>query len=481
MIAARMFDGVDYRRKYAMLGESMKPALEKSSTASPRRFTTWRMLADTVTVGGWTSVAKIAGAVKLILAARLFGAGDAMDAYLIAFLLPSFFIDMFAGTLDSALIPTLIEVREKRGKEPAEELYRSTLAAAGAGLLVAAAMVAGVSALLLPLVASSFSPAKLAYTQQLLLLMIAVVPLSGLASTWRAVLNSEHQFAYSAAVPAVTPLVSIFALLAAGKQYGVLALAVATLAGGTLEAILAGAGVQRLGYRVVPRWAGISPALRQVATQYAPLVAITLVMTGSALVDQSVAARLGSGSVAALSYGTRLLGVLVVIGPTAMGTAVLPHISAAAVQAEPAALRRTFRSYGFFVLSVILPVTVVFIYFSEPIIRILFQKGAFDVAATQLVSTVQRAALLQLPIAVLLALEIRLSSARKANRLLYRVAALSLLLTIVLDVLFMRWWGVVGIALAGFCTRLVSSLYLSCKFANPSAAFTGITANDRVS
>jgi len=459
----------------------MNPALEKSGTASPRRFTTWRMLADTVTVGGWTSAAKLAGAVKLILAARLFGAGDAMDAYLIAFLLPSFFIDMFAGPLDSALIPTLIEVREKRGKEAAEQLYRTTLAAAGAGLLLAAGVVAAASALLLPLVASSFPAAKLAYTQRLLLLMIAVVPLSGLACTWRAVLNSEHHFAYSAAVPAITPLVSIFALATAGRQYSVLALAVATLTGGTLEAILAGAGVKRLGYAIVPRWSGISPALRQVAGQYAPLVAITLVMTGSALVDQSLAARLGSGSVAALSYGTRLLGVLVVIGPTAMGTAVLPHISAIAVQGQPATLRRALRSYGLFVLAVILPVTVGFIYFSEPIIRSLFQKGAFDAATTHLVSTVQRAALLQLPIAVLLALEIRLSSARKANRLLYRVAALSLLLTVVLDLLFMRWWGVVGIALAGFGTRLVSSLYLSCKFSSESAASTGITANDRVS
>jgi len=475
-----MFGGVDYRRKYATLGEPMKPAVEKID-APQRRFTSWRMLADTVTVGGWTSVAKLAGAVKLILAARLFGAGDAMDAYLIAFLLPSFFIDMLASPLDSALIPTLIELREKHGKEAAEQLYRSTLAAAGAGLLLAAGVVAAASALLLPLVASSFPPDKLAHTRALLLLMIAVVPLSGLSSTWRAVLNSEHQFGYSAAVPAITPLVSICALLTAGKQYGVVALAAGTLIGGTLEAILAGVCVKRMGYPIIPRWAGASPALRQVAAQYGPLVAITLVMTGSALVDQSLAARLGSGSVAALSYGTRLLGVLVVIGPTAMGTAVLPHISATAVLAEPAALRKTLTRYGVFVLAVILPVTAGFIYFSEPIIRVLFQKGAFDAAATHLVSTVQKAALLQLPIAVLLALEIRVSSARKANRLLYRVAGLSLLLTIVLDVLFMRWWGVVGIALAGFGTRLVSSLYLSCKFSSGGAAFTSAARNDRVS
>lgn len=439
------------------------------------------MLADTVTVGGWTSVSKLAGAIKLILAARLFGASDAMDAYLIAFLLPSFFIDMFAGPLDSALIPTLIEVRERSGKEAAEKLYRSTLAVAGAGLFLAASVVAAGSALVLPVVASSFPPDKLAYTHRLLLLMIAIVPLSGLSCTWRAVLNSEHRFAYSAAVPAITPLSSIVALLVAGREYGVLALAVATLCGGTLEAILACVGVRYMGYPIVPRWTGISPALRQVAAQYVPLVAITLVMTGSVLVDQSMAARLGSGSVAALSYGTRLLGVLVVIGPTAMGTAVLPHISAAAVQAEPATLRRALRHYGLFVFAVILPLTAGFIYFSEPIIRILFQKGAFDAAATHLVSTVQKAALLQLPVAVLLSLEIRMSSARKANRLLYRVAALSLLLTIVLDVLFMRWWGVVGIALAGFGTRLVSSLYLSCKFSSAGSASSSALANDRVS
>jgi putative peptidoglycan lipid II flippase len=388
---------------------------------------------------------------------------------------------MFASPLDSALIPTLIEVREKRGKEAAEQLYRTTLAAAGAGLFVAAAAVAAWSAMLLPLVASSFPPSKLAYTRELLLLMMAVVPLSGLSSTWRAVLNSEHQFAYSAAVPAITPVVSILALLLGGKQYGVMALAAGTVTGGTLEAILACIGVQRIGYPILPRWSGISPALRQVAAQYAPLVAVTLVMTGSALVDQSLAARLGSGKVAALSYGTRLLGVLVVIGPTAMGTAVLPHISAAAVLADPGALRRALTRYSLLVLAVVLPVTIGFIYFSEPIIRILFQKGAFDAAATHLVTTVQRAALLQLPVAVLLALEIRVSSARKANHLLYRVAALSLVLTIVLDVMFMRWWGVVGIALAGFGTRLVSSLYLSCKFSGMRAADTGVTVPDRVS
>src|SRR5260370_37337143 len=104
------------------------------SASLSRRFTSWRMLADTATVGGWTSLAKVAGAVKVILAARLFGTGDAMDAYLIAFLLPSFFIEMLSSPLDSALIPTLIEVPENKGRTAAESLSLSVHSPACIGI-----------------------------------------------------------------------------------------------------------------------------------------------------------------------------------------------------------------------------------------------------------------------------------------------------------------------------------------------------------
>ena len=463
-----------------MLGQSMKLSPREDREVQPRRSTSWRMIADTVTVGGWTSAVKVAGAFKVILAARMFGAGDAMDAFLIAFLLPSFFIDMLAGPLDAALIPTLIELRGKGEKTAAESLCQSVLGAVGVSFSLAAMASIATSGWFLPLLASSFTPAKLASTQWLLLIMIAVVPLTGLSATWRAVLNSEHRFAYSAAVPLLTPVLSIVAILVAGKQYGVTALAVGTLAGSTLEAIAAGVGAKLAGYAVIiPRIAGVTNALRQVAEQYAPLVAVTLVMTGSAIVDQGMAARLGSGTVAALSYGTRLLGVLIVVGPTAMATAVLPHLSKRALE-QPAAVRKTLRTYCLLVFAVILPVTAVLMYLSEPIIRLLFQNGVFSEEATHLVSNVQRASILQLPLAVLLALEIRLTSALKKNALLYQVAGLSLVLTFAFDLLFMRWWGVVGIALAGVAIRLVSTLYLSCKIAILQPSSPGIPSDDRV-
>lgn len=456
-----------------MLGHSMNASSRAAQTAAARPFTSWRMLADTITVGGWTSAVKVAGALKVIIAARMFGAGDAMDAFLVAFLLPSFFIDMLAGPLDAALIPTLIEVRVEGRKNAAEELCQQVLGAVTAAFTVAAVVSISTSRWFLPLLASSFDPAKLVSTQWLLLIMIAVVPLTGISVTWRAILNSEYQFAYAAAVPLLTPLLSIAAMLGAGKQYGVTALAVGTLAGGAAEVVAAALGARRAGYALAPKFGQMTDAMRQVAGQYAPLVAVTLVMTGSIIIDQGLAARLGAGSVAALSYGTRLVGVLIVVGPTAMATAVLPHISQRVLQ-QPAAVRKTLGTYTLLVFAMILPVTAGLIYFSEPIIRVLFQNGTFTAAATQLVSDVQKASLLQLPLAVLLALEIRLTSALKNNRVLYEVAVLSLVLTLGFDLLFMRWWGVVGIALAGAAIRLVSTLYLSCKIAIGQSLSAGI-------
>src|SRR5882762_439872 len=111
---------------------------EYSRETPQTRSTSWRMLADTATVGGWTTAVKLAGAIKVILAARLFGAGDAMDAFLIAFLLPAFFMDMLAGPLDSALIPTLIGLRQNQARAAVEALYVNVLAAAGVAFLVAA-------------------------------------------------------------------------------------------------------------------------------------------------------------------------------------------------------------------------------------------------------------------------------------------------------------------------------------------------------
>jgi putative peptidoglycan lipid II flippase len=419
-----------------------------------------RVLLQMVTVGTYTALVKGAGAFKIILTARAFGMSDGLDAYLIAFLLPSFVSDTLGGALSSALVPTFIEVREGQGKEAAWRLYRGVLmAAVGLLTLVGLVLVLLGPSVFWPL-ASRFDAPKLALTFSLFRLMSPIVPLSALNIVWCSILNTDGRFAFPAAVPAVTPIMAILFLLRFGHDWGVYSLAAGTLAGGVTEVILLGAGMLWLGFPILPRWEGRTPALNRVLVQYGPVIAGVLLLGGVPLIDQSIAAMLASGSVAALNYGTRLTSVLLAIGPSAVATAILPHFSKLTVSADPHQVRHSLRSYAAIILSVTLPAIGLLIFSSGPLIRIFFERGEFTGAATGLVAAVQRYSLLIIPPAMVTALVLRLISSLKANHLLVRAGALSIGLNLALDLILTRWMGVAGIGLAAAIAQFVTLIYL---------------------
>jgi putative peptidoglycan lipid II flippase len=224
-----------------------------------------------------------------------------------------------------------------------------------------------------------------------------------------------------------------------------------------LECLLLALAVRRMGYPILPIWRDrMSPRLESLRRQYLPLAASAIISSACVIVDQSVAGRLGPGRVSALVYGNSLVAVLLAVVASAAGTAVLPVFSRLAAARDWRRLRRSVLQYGGAVSLVIAPLTVVLVLCSGLIVRALYQHGAFQAPAAQLVTQIQRFALLQAPFAMLLAIATRLTSALSANRLLVSMGAAALVADIVLDVVFSRWMGVAGIALATPCVQCVS-------------------------
>jgi putative peptidoglycan lipid II flippase len=444
--------------------------------ASPPRGVSGRVLFQMATVGVCTGVVKIAGAAKLILVARAFGMSDGLDAYLIAFLLPSFVADTLSGSLGPALVPTFIDVREKQGGASAVRLYSSVLGGAVGWLTLVSLIFAAIAPWALRPLASSFDAAKLSLTVSLFLVMLPTAPLSALAMTWRAILNAEDRFVVAASAGLITPLISIAFLLRFGQAWGAYSLAAGTLAGGFLEMATLAAAIAQVGYPVWPRWSGRSGEVDQVLRQYAPLVAGTLLLGGAPLIDQAIAAMLGSGSVAALQYGTRLTAVLVAIGPTAVGTAILPHFSRLTAADESRAARRSLRGYATVILALTLPVVALLVFFSPQLIRVFFERGQFTGADTGLVAMVQRYSVLSIPVSMVLALVLRFISSVKQNDLLLRAAALAVVLNLAVDLVLGKWIGVKGIALSTAIVQSATVLYLIARLRAP---LTFGTANIR--
>lgn len=419
-----------------------------------------RIFSAVMTVGALTVLAKLASAGKDLVVAYQFGAGDQLDAFLMAFLIPSFAINLIGGSLNAALIPTYIQVRKEEGRAAATDLYASVLTGSVVLLSVASVVLFASGPFLLRAVALEFSEEKFALTVSLFNTLLPCLLLSGLATTWGAILNAHEQFSLAAIAPAIMAFVTVLALLALTHSVNIHALAIGAVAGAVCYAALLGWGVVRAGVRLLPGWSGVTPALKTVWNQYAPMIAGAALIGSTEMIGQIMAASLGSGSVSILSYGNKIPMLLLGIGSMAASTAVLPYFSQMVAARQWTEIRQTLLTYARLIAAIAIPLTVVLVTLSEPIIEILFQRGAFTAADTHQVAWVQSLALLQITPFALGVLAVRLLSSLKANHILMWSSAISLVLSIVLNYLFMQRLGVAGIALATSVMYLVSMCFL---------------------
>lgn len=421
----------------------------KSAIATP--FSLRGLVRNLFTVGTFATLAKLMGGVKVAVTARYFGAGGELDAYLIAFLLPSFIADVFAGSISSALVPALARMQG----DDARNLCRSVLSA-GTGLLAALAVVLGAASFVVP-----FPASRRDLVRSLLFVLLPLVPLSAMSVTCRAVLNSQGRFWVAAATQVVTPTFTVLLLFATANRWGVYSLAMGTLFGNMMEVAFLAANVRRLGFPIVPRWpVAVTEELRAVFAQYIPMVAGALVLGGSTFVDQGFATLMGTGGIAILTYGTKLTSVMLALGPAALGTAILPYLSKISAEENWTELRLALRRFLLVIAAVTIPVTAVLMVFSEPLVRLYLQRGQFSAEVTAEVSRVQQFSLVHVPIAVTLALAMGLTASLRANRLLLRVAFAGLVTNAVFDLILMRYFGVAGIAASDSVAGLVMLGYL---------------------
>jgi putative peptidoglycan lipid II flippase len=419
-----------------------------------------RILGAAVVVAGATAVVSLAAMGRELLLAATFGTGDALEAFVIAFALPTFVINVIAGSFASALIPTFIQVREMEGRDAAQDIF-SAGTTLGAGLLcAAAALLALFSSFLLPLLASGFDPAKLALTQQLFYLLMPTIILNGLALLWSSVLNAGERFALAAFAPAMLPVASIVALIV-GRAWGIYALVLGMTAGFVLQLGILGWGLVRQGITVRPRWPGLNPAIRQVIAQYLPLTIGAAVLSSTLLVDQAVAARLDPGSVAAFAYGTKVVTLIIGLGAGALGTAVLPFFSKMVAVASWDEVRQTTRIYSQLTLLTAIPLAGILYLFSHQIVTLFFQRGAFTEQDAVLVAQVQALYALQIPFYFVGILYARLLSSLGFNRVLLWSTAIGFSVNGVLDVVLARFLGVAGIALATTVMIAVNCSFLA--------------------
>jgi putative peptidoglycan lipid II flippase len=410
-------------------------------------------------VGGLIVFIKVLGAAKELVVAKQFGLSQHLDAFFVAFSLAGLVIGMVAGAFNSALIPTYIQVRCCEGEPAAQRLFGNVTLISLLIAVAASVLLVFVSPHLFPYLAPGFSRENLETTHWLFICLVPMIVISGSSSIWVAVLNAREHFEQATIVPGINPIVTLLVLLLIGKAWGIYGLAVGMVAGTIVEAVFLALCLKRHGLSGLPRWSSGSSGLTQVMKQYAPSVADSFIGNGAVFVEQFFAAMIGPGSIAALNYGKKLVAFLVSIGVGALATTVLPLFSRLVAQSDWLGLKRVVWSHVRLTLLFSLPMMALLMIFSEPIVRLLFERGAFTAENTVTVSQLNILFAIQIPFYLLSVIGSRLIMALKANTLLMYNGILNVLLTGVFNYLFVQLWGLGGIALSASATYACSLLY----------------------
>jgi len=427
-----------------LLPQALHARWLRLSTGSVNR----RVFGAALIVGTMTMAIKVISLFKESLVAASFGTGSAFDAFIVAMLLPTTLAAILAGSLNAALIPTYIEVRERDGAEAAQRLYATILMWNTVLLVLMSVVMLATARFWLPLLGSGFDPAKLALAHRLLYWSMPIIFLTGFATTWAGLLNAGEKFALVAIAPAMEPLAIILVLVLCFRSLGIYALMGGTVLGMALETVIIGVALHRRGHSLLPKWHGATEAFRKVRGQYGACIAGAFIVSGQPLVDQAFASTLGPRSNSALAYGSKLVGLILSLGAAALGTAILPQLSKMVAGNNWEAIRKFLRFYAGLILGVTVPLTVLLIGISGFLVRTMYQHGSFTAADTSLVTRIQILYLLRIPFSTCGVLVTRTLTALRANQILLWFSFVSFTINALLDWLFIQRLGIAGITLS---------------------------------
>ena len=420
-----------------------------------------RIAASTRTISLAIAASRILGFIRDLLIAKLFGTGVQAQAFVVAFRLPNLFRDLVAeGAMTTAVVPVLSHYRATK---PPQEFWRLAQA-----LLIRISVTVGVlgglgcalAPWLVTLIAPGFltDPEKFALTVRLTRILFPLITLVGVWAFLGGLLNSLHHFALPALGPAVLNLAMIAGCVWVVPHVhpGVVGLAWAVMLGGLVQLGMQVPVAWSRGFR--SRWVWRHEGSRDVMRLLGPRLVGAAVYHVSVLFDTvlaSLSILAGEGAVAALYFANRLVQLPLALFATASAQASLPTLSEQAAVKDLHTFRATVLSLLRIVACESLPAAVGLIVLAPPIVRVCFERGAFDRQAT--VMTAQTVGFLAIGLVAYAASKV-LSGAFYAlhdTRTPVRLAIHALLVNMALAVMFIGPLRVGGLALA---TALSSSL-----------------------
>lgn len=414
-----------------------------------------------------TGFSRVAGLIREIVAASYFGVTGPMSAFTIAFQLPNLVRMLFAdAALQAAFVPVFTEQLEA-GKRPSAFRLASTLiflVTVVLGFLTAAFIL--LAPILVPLVAPGFDAPTEDLAISLSQLLFPILVMLGISGVVVGVLNSYNRFGVFAIAPLfwnvaiIAVLVGLAPVFPEGDE--IYAYAIGVLVGTALQLAMVAWDLRNTPFRLQRVFDWRSPLVKKVLILMLPVtISLGLInfnlsinslfgtlVEGTIVAPDGAVQPLGSYAPAAIDKAFRIYMLPQGMFSVAVATVIFPTLARFAARREYDNLRATMANGMRMIILVLLPAAAAILVLSDPMTQLIYQRGEFDAAQTELVSTALFWFAFSLPFNGLFLLMTRTFFSLQRPWIPTVIAGLNLLLTAIGSLALYKPFGIGGIVAA---------------------------------
>ncbi|MDP3443886.1 MAG: murein biosynthesis integral membrane protein MurJ [Ignavibacteria bacterium] len=329
---------------------------------------------------------KMLGFVREMLIAARFGSGFDTDTFFIALTATGLFTSMFTQSLSTTMIPIMSNVENNEGKEGKKRHTNNLLNIVV--VLSLGVMILGwiFSPLIIRLLAHGFKGEQFELAVSMMRIGMPVVVFSGIIGIYGGYLHSESMFIETSAAQFPFNFTYIIFLLFLSSFLGIKGLMVTSVLAVSSQILILFPGIKKTGYKYKFILNFKDPYIKRMLHLIIPVLVSVAVNDLNQIVDRSLASTLVEGSISSLNYSARLNSLVLAVFITAIATVLFPMLSYEAVKETYDNFKKLVRNGVNIILIITIPATIGMVVLTDPIVKLTFERGAFDSVATQMTS-----------------------------------------------------------------------------------------------
>jgi putative peptidoglycan lipid II flippase len=358
------------------------------TTAPPARRSFAR---NTVIFSVLTGLSRIAGLMREVLASSYFGLSPAFSAFTLAFYIPNVVRSLFADSaLSAAFVPVFTELLEEDRKREAFRLASTLFMVMLIALGVITILFIAAAGVIVPIfTGSEFTHAMDVLAIGLSRVMFPIVLILGLNGLTVGILQAYDHFT----IPALSPLVwnvVIMVFLVFGRPFftnDLYAYAVGILVGTGVQFVMALPTLKTVGFHFEFHFDWRDPRVKQVFALMLPVTVGLGLINFNVFANSILGGYVSVQAPRAIDAAFRVYMLPQGMFSVAIATVLFPQLSRLAARRDLPGLRKTVDNGLRLIFLMLLPATAATLVLAEPITRLVFQRGAFDAADTNIVAT----------------------------------------------------------------------------------------------